>query len=158
MGSRAGAADVTVYEFKSPFAAPLPFVFRWCIDYSPEDPKLAKDDYVRKILSRSARRVVYEDLYDRPTGWQWSRNAVTIQPPHRWHAEMTGNLRNWTIDYELTETAPGATELQFRGVRVRTPIGPPNPPKAQLEKELIEEWRNFATALERDFRRQRRSR
>ncbi len=143
---------VSIYEFRSTFRAPLPFVYAWCTDYSPEDPDLEKDTYVRKILHQNSRRTVYEDLYDTRDGWMWSRQVVTFHPPNRWHAEATGNHRDWSIDYELATLPGGRTELRFRGERRQNPLGEKNPPKASMERELRAAWKHFAHALERDYR------
>jgi hypothetical protein len=151
------ASQVTRYEVRAVFQAPVPFVFGWCTDYSPEDPRLEKDRYTRRIIERSARRVVYEDLYDNPDGWHWSRQVVDLRPPTRWHAVATGNRRTWVLDYELTELPGDRTELRLRGDRRATRPGDKNPPKATLERELTLGWANFARALERDYRASRRS-
>jgi hypothetical protein len=153
----AKSQPTSIYEFRSTFRAPLPFVFDWCTDYSPEDPTLEKDEYTRRILSRKPRQVVYEDLSDTPNGWLWSRQVVSLHPPNRWHAEATGNHRAWSLDYELVERPRGVTELRFRGVRRATFPGERNPPKARLERELRQSWKNFGRALERDFRAHKRS-
>lgn len=149
---------MTVYEFRSQFQAPVRFVFDWCTDYTPEDPVLEKDNYTRRILSRTSRKVVYEDLSDSPDGWMWSRQQVSLHPPNRWHAEAMGNHRTWSIDYELVERARGVTEMLFRGERRATFPGEKNPPKARLEGELRQSWKNFAKALERDYRAHQKSR
>ncbi len=142
----------SVYEIRSTFRAPLSFVFDWCTDYTPDDPRLEKDRYRRKILSRKGRHVVYEDLHDTPEGWMWSHNTVTLLPPNRWHAEATGSHREWDLDYTLRELPGGRTQLTLHGVRRPTTLGGRNPPKARLERELRASWRNFGAALERDYR------
>jgi len=141
-----------VYEFRSRFRAPISFVYAWCTDYSPEDPRLEEEEFTRRILERTRRRVTYEDLYDEPTGWRWSRYVVSLRPPRRWHADVVGSHRTWSIDYVLSERPGDATELHFRGVRRSTALAGKNPPKAELENELREMWRKFGRALERDFR------
>jgi hypothetical protein len=146
-----------VYEFRSRFRAPLPFVYAWCTDYSPEDPKLEEEEFTRRILEKSSRRVVYEDLSEEPTGWMWSRYVVTLRPPRRWHAEVVGSHRTWNVDYELSEKPGDTTELWFRGERRATALAGKNPPKAQLEAELREMWRRFGRALEKDYRARRKS-
>lgn len=152
------ASRPSVYEVRTTFRAPLPFVFRWCTDYRPDDPAREKEDFQRRILSRTARRVVYEDLSEMPDGWSWSRMTVTLRPPNRWHADAAGNRRTWSLDYVLGELADGRTSFHMRGERRATPLGPPNPPRSALEPELLRSWRNFARALERDYRASRRSR
>ena len=146
-----------VYEFRSKFHAPLPFVYAWCTDYTPNDPFLEGEKYVRRVLERSRRRVVMEDLYDEPGGWMWSHYEVSLRPPRRWHAEAVGSHRTWSIDYELSEQPDGTTELWFRGVRCATALAGKNPPKAQLERNLRGMWANFGRALEKDYRKHLKS-
>jgi len=150
------AAGSAVYEIRTKFRAPAPFVYRWCTDYTPDDARLEKDEYARKILKRGKRAVVYEDLYEGPDGWMWSHQEVTLHPPDRWHAESTGSHRHWTLDYTLRPLPDGGTELTLRGVRRPTALGARNPPKARMTKELRQAWANFGRALERDYRKERR--
>ncbi len=150
------ASRATTYEVRCAFRAPLDYVFRWCTDYTPDDARLEKARYERRILSRSARRIVYEDLEDSGRGWDWSRQTVTLRPPDRWHAHVQGNLRTWEIDYRLAELGDGGTELRFRGVRRPTALGPPNPSRARMEPAIARGWAGFARALERDYGRARR--
>jgi hypothetical protein len=146
-----------VYEFRSRFAAPLPFVFAWCTDYSSVDPRLEREEYTRRVLRRTPRKVVFEDLYDEPTGWMWSHAEVDLRPPNGWHAEIVGSHRHWSIDYRLSSKKGGSTELWFRGKRRATALAGKNPPKARLEHELLHMWKNFGRALERDYRAKRKS-
>ena len=141
-----------VYEIRVKFRAPLPFVFSWCTDYSAEDSRLEGEPYIRRILRRTARRVIFEDLYDRPFGWMWSHTKVDLRPPDRWHAEAVGSHRGWSIDYTLSSRDDATTELLFRGKRRPTALAGRNPPKAKLERDLRRMWRNFGRALERDYR------
>lgn len=145
-------SPTSVYEIRSTFRAPLPFVFAWCTDYTARDPRLEKEKFRRRIVSRSRSRVVYEDLYDTPDGWMWSHWTVTLHPPHRWHADAFGSHRTWSLDYVLRERPGGRTELTLRGRRRATVVGGKNPPKATLERDLRGSWRHFGHALERDYR------
>ena len=40
-----GRGAVSTYEEKVTLRAPLPFVYRWCTDYTPQDARYEKDDY-----------------------------------------------------------------------------------------------------------------
>ena len=144
-------------EVERTFRAPLPFVFRWCTDYSPEDPRIEHDQYVRRVLHRDASTVVYEDLGDhlgdRTGGWFLNRQTVTLHPPDHWHAESDGNYRSWSIDYTLRPRPDGTTRLLFRGVRRATPLEEAPPTLAATRRNLNSMWARFAGALERDFRR-----
>jgi hypothetical protein len=63
---------VRPYHASVVFRAPLPFVFDWCTDYTEDDPKSAgKDSPIhlqRRIVERTTRRVVFENLYDEGLG------------------------------------------------------------------------------------------
>lgn len=153
----ASVSTPAVYEFRTRFRAPLPFVFAWCTDYSPNDARLEGEDYTRRILRRTARQVVFEDLDEEPTGWIWSHMDVDLHPPNRWHAESVGSHRDWSIDYELSPKKDGSTELWFRGKRWAMALAGKNPPEARLEGELRGMWKRFGRALEKDYRASQRS-
>jgi hypothetical protein len=142
----------TTYRLRARFHAPLDFAYRWCTDYTAEDPELGKEDAVRKILRKSRRTVVYEDLTERPSGWWWSHQTVTLQPPNGWHAEAVGSHRTWKIDYRLRRLPNGSTELSFRGRRYPTEFGGPNPSQSSMVHELTALWKNYGRALEKDYR------
>lgn len=146
------------YEIRINFRAPLGFAYRWCTDFSPRDPALEKGNYQRKIAERSRGRVVFEDLYPTKTGWQWYRVVVSPQPPDRWHAELRGNIPDWSVDYQMTPIRKDRTILTIRWrVRQRPPIsGYRNPPKAALEGSMRKLWKEFGRSLERDYRRKLR--
>jgi hypothetical protein len=135
------------------FRAPMDFVFRWCTDYTPGDAVLEGEKFERRILSRSERQVVFEDIESVGDGWAWKRYTVQLRPPRRWHAVSVGNRRHLTIDYELTEEGPGRTRLDlwWRRRPGVLPVRPP--PKATVERDSTRSWRRFAVALEGDYRR-----
>ena len=149
-----------MYEIRVTFRAPLPYVFRWLTDYSPQDPTLEKGTYQRKVIARSRKGAVLEDLTDTKRGWEWYRSVVTLHPPDRWHAELRGNVPDWSLDYRLTPLAPGRTRLTIRWHIRPQPRFPyhPIPPKAATERMMRRLWKHFAEALDRDYRRAQRSR
>lgn len=140
------------YEVRAIIDAPLPYVFRWCTDYTAGDPKLERDQFERRILKRTAHRVVYEDLYPQSTGWFWSRQTVTLHPPDRWHLEARGNYRSWSLDYTLKALSDSSTQLTLHGKRTPTEFAKRNPPRATVLLDLRTIWKNYGRALERDYR------
>ncbi len=141
------------YRFRTSFRAPLPFVFRWCTDYRSDDARREGEVYRRKVLVRSPRRVVYEDLDELPDGaWFWTRHVVTLEPPDHWHSESIGNRREYRLDYRLRELDDGRTELVFVGRRRPTGLGAKNPTAASFQREMERGWTKFRTELERDYR------
>jgi hypothetical protein len=152
-----GHGPKTVYETRVIFDAPLAYAFRWCTDYRADDSRRSRETFRRKVLERSARRIVYEDLDDKPTGFVWRRTVVTPRPPGRWTAVSVGNFRVFHLDYRLRALPDGRTEFHLRGVRQATLLGK-NPPKAALERELRTMWTNYGRELARDYRASRRGR
>jgi hypothetical protein len=146
------------YVVRATFHAPIDFVLGWCTDYTPGDPKLEEEDYQRRILARSRRQVVFEDLDNTPDGWMWSHWTVTIHPPDRWHGSCIGNYRGWEVDYRLGPVSGGRTQLTLRGRRTPLGLGTNNPPRAELEKDLTGMWKKFARALDADYRKSLRTR
>ena len=142
----------TTYAFRAEFGAPVSYAYRWCTDYTSDDPRLAKESYVRRIIRRSSRHVTYEDLEEVPEGWHWSHSEISLTPPNRWHAEITGSHRDWTIDYTLRALPNDRSELLFRGRRTPTEVGGPNPGRVELTAELRTLWTNYGSALDRDYR------
>ncbi len=142
---------------KATFRVPLDFAFTWCTDYTPEDAALEGESYERRIIERTPRRVIFEDLEGTPSGWVWARDTVTLRPPNRWHMEGMGSHRDVTADYVLTELPDGRTQLELRWWRAPHPPGK-KIPRAQREKETGKAWKRFAAAMERDYRESQESR
>lgn len=133
------------------FRVPMKFAFEWCTDYTPQDAALEGESYTRKIVERSARRVIFEDLEEGESGWIWARDVVDLKPPRRWHMESLGSHRDVTADYTLTDLPDGRTQLEL--VWWRRPHGPGKRiPRAQREKETTGAWKRFAKAMEEDYR------
>ena len=142
-----------LYEIRITFRAPLSFTFRWCTDYTSQDPELLRWAFQRKVVEKGPRRRVFEELEVSPSGWDWSRWVVTLHPPNKWHAEAVGNLRDWSVDYLLTPVGDQRTELWLRLRRRPRGLGRRNPGKARFERVLLTMWKGYGRALERDYRR-----
>lgn len=140
------------------FRAPIGFAFRWCTDYSPRDPSIEKDHYVRKILSRTPRGVVYQDLGRHGKGWFLNQQTVTLHRPTHWHAESVGTYRSWSLDYRLRELPNGRTRFTFDGRRRATPLDDQRPSRAEVLANIRTLWTHFGRALEKDYRRSVRRR
>jgi hypothetical protein len=138
---------------RATFRAPVDFVYEWCTDYTPQDSRYEGDAYQRKILRRSAREVVYEDLSDGPEGWFWSRHVVRLQPPNRWHSDSVGSHRAYSLDYTLSKLPGDRTQLTLEAYRRPYGVGGKNPPKSTWEASVAKSWRSFGKVLERDFAR-----
>ncbi len=140
------------------FRVPLDFAFAWCTDYTPQDASLEGEAYERKIIERSPRRVIFEDLEETKDGWAWSRDVVALHPPNRWHMDGVGNRRDVTADYLLSSLPDGRTQLDLRWRR--RPKGPDAAKltTAQREADTLRAWKRFGVAMERDHRLSRRHR
>jgi hypothetical protein len=145
------------YRASASFRAPLDFVFAWCTDYTPEDPGLENEQYERKVIERTARRVIFEDLEESKDGWDWSRAVVSLRPPTRWHMDAVGNNRDVTADYVLSTLLDGRTRLDLRWRRRPKVPDAKRRTKAEREASATRAWKLFAAALERDYNRARRT-
>jgi len=134
---------------------PLSFAFRWCTDYRSDDASRSRETYLRRIVSRSRRRVVFEDVWPLDRGWGWRRADVTLTPPDRWHADSLGSVRDASIDYRLTALSPDRTRFDVYMRRRPSTIHPEQPSRPAWEKDVGRLWSNFARAMARDFRRSR---
>ena len=146
------------YRIKVSFRVPLDFAFAWCTDYTPDDAKLEGEKYERKIIERSARRVVFEDLEETKDGWLWNRDVVTLHPPNRWHMDGIASRADVTADYVLANLPNGRTQLELRWRRRPRMAGVRQLTKAQREASTLRAWKRFGAAMERDYRRARRTR
>lgn len=146
-----------VYAIRHVFKVPADFAYAWCTDYTDLDPKLAGEEGARRVLSKTPRRVVYEEMTPTPEGWAWSRYTVTLKPPHAWSAKAVGNYRTWQLEYRLRPRSDGTTEFTLRGRRRPAMLGTKNPARATLERELLTLWRRLGRAMEREYRTHRRS-
>lgn len=140
------------YEARTIFRAPLPFAFRWCTDYNSRDGENSGEGYRRRILIRSARRVVFEDLYDTKERWIWIRRTVRLMPPDRWHADSVGSDRILSVDYRLSTLPGNRTLLTIAARRQPYGTGRANPSKAEWQRVVTGSWKRFGRALERDYR------
>ena len=146
------------YEVRSTFQVPLPFAFRWCTDYTPRDARYSAERYDRRILRRSGREVVFEDLYDTKQGWIWIRRAVRLLPPARWHADSVGSDRTLSVEYRLSKLSANRTLLTIRARRRPYGIGVRNPSRSSWESSVAANWSRFGRAMERDYERSRSAR
>ncbi len=143
------------YEVRATFKAPLEFVYRWCTDYTPQDARLEGEKYTRRILRRTPREVIYEDLEETKQGWFWSRHVVRLLPPNRWHSDSVGSHRAYALDYRLTELPGNRTQLILKARRRPYGVGGKNPPKSEWEHSVAKSWKTFGRFLERDYQKVR---
>ncbi len=140
------------YAIDVDLRAPLPFVFAWCTDYREDDAERAGERYRRKVIGRTGRRVVFEDLEEDDAGFNWSRVECDLRPPAHWHAERRGNRREVSVDYRLVPLGPERTRLEIRLRRRDLLPGVRRLPKRRREALLAREWARFRSALEHDYR------
>ena len=139
------------YEVRSTFRAPLSYVFRWCTHYTSKDGQYSGEGYQRRILSRSGRRVTFEDLFDTKQGWIWVHRTVRLQPPDRWHADSVGSDRILSVDYRLSSLPGDRTRLLIVARRRPYGIGQANPPITEWQRRVAGNWERLGRVLERDY-------
>jgi hypothetical protein len=146
------------YHIEMEFDAPREFAFRWCTDYRADDATKSKERFERRVLRRTGRQVVFEDMGWTPAGWIWRHTVVTLRPPGRWHADSYGSFRTGEVDYALTPLPDGRCHFSLTFRRRPTPVHPDQPTKRGLERELTQMWTNYGRALARDYRSSRSGR
>lgn len=149
--------DFRGYAVSVVFRAPLKFSYAWCTDYTPGDAKIAGEDksfgLERRIVARTARQVVFENLYDHGAGWAWERHTVTLSPPDHWHSDGYGNYHEAHLDYRLTELPEDRTRFDMRWRSKPTGLSRGSrSPKVVVERFVLRLWRLRGRALERDYR------
>ncbi len=142
-----------VFEVRAGFAAPLNFVYSWLTDFSPDDPAITGDAYQRKIIERSARRVIFEDLSETPEGWGWLRNTVDLFPPSRWRMLAVGTSLDAKATYRLVSRGPKSTELIMRWRLRPGVLRGKVPPKPAIEEAMRGVWATYGKSLESDYAR-----
>lgn len=147
------SAQVANYEVTTTFRAPLRFVYRWCTDFTPQDPDYTGEGFARSIVRRTPTIVVLEDLYETPHGWTWLRRVIRLRPPAAWRADTLGSDRAISVEYSLSELADHRTRLTIRARRRPHGIGTANPSNSAWERSIGVNWRKFGAALEGDYRR-----
>ncbi len=137
---------------------PLDFAYRWCTDFRPTDAALEGEAYERRILSRTKRRVVFEDLEWMPVGWDWARYEVDLQPPDAWHMQRTGNHAHIVGDYRLTALPGQKTRFELWWRRRPALVEYFRMPKKERERTTVVAWKRFARAMGKDYRKAARAR
>ena len=160
MSRRRKRTDVPGPEFHIQVTLPVPvdFAYRWCTDFQPTDAALEGEEYQRRILSRTARRVVFEDLGETPVGWDWARYEVDLQPPDGWHMQRTGNHAHIVGDYRLTALGRQRTRFDLWWRRQPALVEYFRMSKNARERGTAMAWKRFARAMGKDYRRPSRGR
>jgi hypothetical protein len=151
------------FQISVVFRAPLKFAYAWCTEYTPQDPAITGEDksfgLQRRIVTRTPRNVVFENLYDHGAGWGWERHTVTLSPPNRWHSDGYGNYHETHLDYQLTELPGDRTRFDMRWRSKPTALSHGSrAADAVVERFVLRLWRLRGRALERDYRRSLRRR
>jgi hypothetical protein len=139
------------------FHAPLAFAYLWCTDYTPDDASIAGEDKMfalqRRIIKRTSRQVIFENLYNEGNGWAWERHTVTLKPPSRWHSEGIGNYQESHLDYSLTELPRNRTRFAMHWRSRPTPLYRGKRPSKRAVEDFVRTlWLRRRKALEHDYR------
>ena len=143
------------YHVEVTLPVPLPFAFAWCTDFRPDDAEREGESYLRKVVERGARRVVFEDAEETPQGWDWARYEVTLQPPNRWHMHRIGNHVDAVGDYRLTALPGNRTRFELTWRRRPGLFDFHRGSKRERERLTTIAWRRFGRAMGRDYKKSR---
>jgi len=131
--------------------APLEYVFKWCTDFSEDDPKITGSKSQRKILEKTKKRVIYAQLYKAEDGTQKvAIDIVTLKSPTSWHLDYFGEEDNETGEYKLNRLGKSKTRLdmvfkeKWKNVKKI-------PTRRELVKDVNAVWDKYVSALEADY-------
>ena len=131
------------------FDAPLAYVYRWCTDFSDEDPKIINAPYTRHVIEKTKSRSIWIQHYSRDGVEKEGVRIVTMTPPKSWHLESVNEELNRTGDYKLTPLGCGKTKLDIRLSTKYFTVEPE--PAKKLTEGLAEDWVKYKAALQKDY-------
>jgi hypothetical protein len=147
------------YRLSKIFDAPVDFVFKWCTDFREDDYKMKGTDHFertsrRKIIEKTANRVVWVITYTKEGRRVEGIRAVWLTSPRSWHLETCGDHRE-IGDYKLTPINKNQTRLDMQ---FRERYSSPDEVKSEKEwkKNPKQNWDAFAKYLNADYRESRR--
>ena len=133
--------------------APLRYVYNWCTDYRETDPKLTGSKSKRKVLMKTAHRVVYTESYRSGGKPKSAVDVVTLYPPKAWRLDYVGDEDDEVGDYVLTSLGPQKTRLDMTFTEHYKAAHPPS--KEQYAKDVGQVWDRYVEALQKDYDRSR---
>jgi len=142
------------YRLSTTFNAPIDYVFDWCTDFREDDPKkYLGSKNTRKILEKSAERVVWVVRFKEGQGFAEGVRAVWLYPHKAWHLDTCGDGRE-IGDYKLTALGKSKTRLDMKFI-----VTYESPEEVEDKKEWEEDgkkhWAIYKKALEGDFKARR---
>lgn len=137
------------YGISQTFEVPLSFAYKWCTDFTDEDPKLIGAPYTRHVIEKTKSRAIWIQHYTRDGIQKEGVRIVTLRPPDSWHLESINEELYRFGDYKLTSLGRRETKLQ---IKLRTKyISIPEESKSKLTEALAEDWDKYKIALIKDY-------
>jgi hypothetical protein len=138
------------YRISKTINAPLSYAFKWCTDFSEDDPKITGSNSQRRILLKTKKKVIYAQLYNDDTGQQKiAVDIVTLKPPRSWHLDYYGEEDDETGEYKLTSLGKNSTRLDMT-FKEKWKIANP-PTRAWQIEHTNNVWDKYISALESDY-------
>lgn len=147
---------MVTYRHSRIFNAPIQFVYDWCTDYSPLDSKITGSKFERIILEKTKERVVYAGYKTGRDGKpKLAVRVVTLHPKtYSWHLDYFAEEDLEVGDYKLKRV--GKDKTRFDMVLKNKWKHGRSPSKEEFEAGTKKTWDKFASALERDYRKEQR--
>jgi len=151
------------YSFSQQFTVTAQQAFRWCTDFSPQDPKLmGLDGALREVIQVSEGTVVLKETYPTNGGTVVKEKLVQLYPGrHMWTStHLSGPNRHSQFIYEIQPEGTEASRLDFTACHLeyKDQMTPQEAEElaGQLRSFDMEVWRRLASALHKDLKPQRR--
>jgi hypothetical protein len=138
------------YKVSETFNAPIEYVFAWCTDFREDDGKYTGSKSVRKILEKSADRVIWHVRYKDGKGFAEGVRIVWLNHPKSWRLDTCGDGRE-QAEYKLTSLGKSKTRLDMKFV-VTYDSKKDVEDKDEWEADGVKHWKIYKKALEADFK------
>jgi hypothetical protein len=128
------------------------FVYKWCTDFSEDDPKITGSSSVRKVLEKTKKRAIYVVDYEGADGTRkFNVNIVSLVPQkNAWHLDQFGEEDNETGDYKVKGLGKNKTRLDMV-FREKWKNIAKIPSIEEQVKQTNEVWDKYVAALEKDY-------
>jgi hypothetical protein len=137
------------YSITKTFDVPISFAYRWCTDFTDDDPKLINAPYTRHVIEKTKSRAIWIQHYSRDGQDREGVRIVILSPPDSWHLESINEELYRTGDYKLTSLDRKRTKLQ---IKLKTMFHSVEPEfKSKLTQNLADDWEKYKIALMKDY-------
>jgi hypothetical protein len=144
--------------FQQRFAVNSEAAYKWCTDFSPQDPHLMNEDNAeREITKVSEGTIILKEIFHTKEGDLTKEKLVHLYPErHTWvSTHLTGPNKHSQFIYKLTSEADGS-RLTFTALHIEKKEHMTKKEVESLAKQLCkydsDVWKLLALAMEEELK------